>query len=128
MSEGLVSLRTALMAFVEAKAAQSQAHIKPLHNHIVERLVIEGGFRPEDISPRPPLRIETVGGDRRRHSLVYDESQANRGPPNRSGDRSRNWPCEYAPVPSTWGSACAKGPARASCSAPAPAQRLSSQP
>ena len=77
MPSGLVSLRDALLAFVEAKATQAQLHIQPLHRHIVERLTIEGGFRPEDLSPRPPLRIETLGmGRSRRHRLHYDEAAA----------------------------------------------------
>jgi hypothetical protein len=37
---------------------QSARHIKPLHWYIACRLVIEGGFRPDDITPRPPFRIE----------------------------------------------------------------------
>jgi hypothetical protein len=41
MSEGFVSLKTALHSFVEATATQSQLHIRPLHQHLVERLVIE---------------------------------------------------------------------------------------
>ena len=80
MSNGLISLRDALRAFVEAEATQSQLHIRPLHRHIVERLVIEGGFRPDDMSPHPPLRIEIVGtGRERRHRLVYDEAAARTG-------------------------------------------------
>ncbi len=80
MSNGLISLQDALRAFVEAEATQSQLHIRPLHRHIVERLVIEGGFRPNDISPHPPLRIETVGTGRQlRHRLFYDESAAHTG-------------------------------------------------
>lgn len=80
MNEQLTSLKTALIAFVEATATQSQMHIKPLHEHIVERLVIEGGFRPEDISPRPPLRIETRGkGSQQSYSLVFDAAVAQPG-------------------------------------------------
>ena len=37
---------------------QSARHIKPLHWYIACRLVIEGGFRPEDITPRPPFWVE----------------------------------------------------------------------
>lgn len=37
---------------------ESAEHIKPLHWHVACRLVIEGGFLPEDITPRPPLRAE----------------------------------------------------------------------
>jgi hypothetical protein len=80
MSNGLISLRDALRAFVEAEATQSQLHIRPLHRHIVERLVIEGGFRPDDMSPHPPLRIEVYGSGRGlRHRLVYDETAARTG-------------------------------------------------
>jgi hypothetical protein len=80
MSNGLVSLRAALQGFVEAEATQSQLHIRPMHRHIVERLVIEGGFRPDDISPRPPLLIRNVGtGRARRHVLEFDEASARPG-------------------------------------------------
>jgi hypothetical protein len=80
MGEQLISLKAALMAFVEATATQSQAHIKPLHLHIVERLVIEGGFFPEDVSPRPPLRVEKRGrGNQQSHMLIYDAAVAQPG-------------------------------------------------
>lgn len=36
---------------------QSQRHIKPLHWYVACRLVVEGGFRPSEIQPRPPLEI-----------------------------------------------------------------------
>jgi len=36
-------------------ATQSQAHIKPLHWYVACRLVLEGGFLPEEITPRPPF-------------------------------------------------------------------------
>ena len=62
MSESsLIGLREALTAFVDAERHQSQEHIRPLHEHIACRLVIEGGFRPETITPTPPLRVKTVG-------------------------------------------------------------------
>ncbi len=34
---------------------QSQQHIKPLHWYVSCRLVVEGGFRPHEIQPRPPF-------------------------------------------------------------------------
>src|SRR3954465_15897367 len=75
MDSGLAPLKDALLAFVEGQSTQSQEHIRPLHRHIVERLVIEGGPQPEDIAPCPPLRIEVVGAGRsRRYLLHYDES------------------------------------------------------
>ncbi len=73
----LVSLRDALCNFIDAGETQSQSHIKLLHWHIAERLVIEGGFNPDTIVPRPPLRIDTLGGARtRRYRLVHDPNAA----------------------------------------------------
>jgi hypothetical protein len=37
---------------------QSANHIKPLHWYVACRLVVEGGFHPDDIVPRPPFRVE----------------------------------------------------------------------
>lgn len=44
-------------------ATQSQQHIKPLHWYVASRLVLEGGFRPEELKPRPPLRLERRRGE-----------------------------------------------------------------
>lgn len=44
---------------------QSQLHIRPLHEYVTSRLVLEGGFRPSELSPRPPLRTEKTGNLRR---------------------------------------------------------------
>jgi len=41
---------------------QSQQHIKPLHWYVACRLVIEGGFRPEEITPRPPFSFRKTKG------------------------------------------------------------------
>jgi hypothetical protein len=41
---------------------QSANHIKPLHWFVACRLVIEGGFDPDDIVPRPPFRVERRSG------------------------------------------------------------------
>jgi hypothetical protein len=55
----LIGLRDALRLFVQTKEkTQSSRHIKPLHGHIASRLVIEGGFDPTDVVPRPPFRVE----------------------------------------------------------------------
>jgi hypothetical protein len=56
---------------------QSQLHIKPLHHYVACRLVLEGGFSPEDITPRPPFRIEKGGSDG--WLLVYDQNVATGG-------------------------------------------------
>jgi hypothetical protein len=54
---------TALAAFAEFTGkTQSASHIKPLHWYVASRLVIEGGFDPDDIVPRPPFRVERRAG------------------------------------------------------------------
>ena len=67
-------LTPALKVFVTNLAWQSQGHIKPLHQHLALRLVIEGGFPPEEISPHPPLRVEKNRG---KETLVFDPSVEN---------------------------------------------------
>ena len=52
---------------------QSQQHIKPLHWYVACRLVLEGGFHPDEIKARPPFRVATKG---RRHLLEFDEPYA----------------------------------------------------
>ena len=53
----------ALAAFGEfAGKTQSANHIKPLHWYVACRLVIEGGFDPDDITPRPPFRVQPRSG------------------------------------------------------------------
>lgn len=61
---------------------QSAKHIKPLHWYVACRLVIEGGFHPDNITPRPPFRVDqrrSKGESRVRHVLCYDESRAEAG-------------------------------------------------
>ena len=72
-----VSLRSALAHFVTFRGStQSQRHIKPLHWYVACRLVVEGGFDPDDIVPRPPFRVERKGG---RSTLVHDSSRGGAG-------------------------------------------------
>jgi hypothetical protein len=52
---------------------QSQEHIKPLHWYVASRLVLEGGFSPDDIAPRPPFSVQKKDG---RFLLAYDPSRA----------------------------------------------------
>lgn len=55
---------------------QSQRHVKPIHWYIVCRLVLEGGFRPEELTPRPPFRVvQRPGGN----ALHFDPSTATAG-------------------------------------------------
>jgi hypothetical protein len=63
-------LEAALAQFIAVPETQAQQHIKPLHQHIAIRLVIEGGFHREEITPHPPLLLETRGG---RNMLVLDQ-------------------------------------------------------
>lgn len=52
---------------------QSAKHIKPLHWYIACRLVLEGGFHPDLITPRPPFSVTRRRiGNRDRWSLTYD--------------------------------------------------------
>ena len=53
----------ALSAFAEFTGkTQSATHIKPLHWYVACRLVVEGGFDPDDIVPRPPFRVQRRSG------------------------------------------------------------------
>lgn len=40
---------------------QSQQHIKPLHWYVACRLVLEGGFHPNEITPHPPFSVKEKG-------------------------------------------------------------------
>jgi hypothetical protein len=52
---------------------ESAAHIKPLHWYVACRLVVEGGFHPDDIVPRPPFAATKHRGE---WTLSYDPSLA----------------------------------------------------
>lgn len=72
-----MTLRDALTTFVHhSTGAQSAAHIKPLHWYVACRLVLEGGFRPSEIKPRPPFRLTSR---KKRHVLEYDADEAGSG-------------------------------------------------
>lgn len=57
-------------------ATQSQQHIKPLHWYVACRLVLEGGFHPDDLTPRPPFNVVMR---RRQPHLEFDASLATGG-------------------------------------------------
>lgn len=59
-----------------AGAVQSQRHIKPLHWHVACRLVVEGGFHPDDVTPRPPFAVASRRG---RPVLILDPARAGHG-------------------------------------------------
>ena len=69
-----LALTPALKVFVTNLAWQSQGHIKPLHQHFALRLVLEGGFMPDEVTPHPPLRVDTVKG---KDVLLFDPSAEN---------------------------------------------------
>lgn len=69
--------REALAHFASYEGAtQSQQHIKPLHWYVACRLVIEGGFRPDEITPRPPFTFRKRKG---KWHLAYDPALAEGG-------------------------------------------------
>ena len=73
---GRYGSRYAFRHFAEfAGPTQSQKHIKPLHEYVTCRLVLEGGFRPAELEPRPPLRLDE---DEDPPILIYDAAQATR--------------------------------------------------
>lgn len=60
-----VRLQDAMRNFVTTtESTQSQRHIKPLHWHLACRLVVEGGFLPDDVTPRPPFASRPWAGRR----------------------------------------------------------------
>jgi len=72
-----VTLKEALTTFVTAaEGTQGQRHIKALHWYVACRLVIEGGFKPDEIVPRPPFTVQKAKG---RCLLLHDPSAAVQG-------------------------------------------------
>lgn len=72
-----ISLHEALHHFATFTGkTTSQKHIKPLHWYVACRLVLEGGFDPDEVTPHPPFRLEKKAG---RFSLVFDPSVATAG-------------------------------------------------
>lgn len=54
---------------------QSQRHIRPLHEYVTCRLVLEGGFRPTELTPQLPLRLEKAGN---LQGVIYDPNAITR--------------------------------------------------
>ncbi|CAG1011460.1 hypothetical protein BURK2_04270 [Burkholderiales bacterium] len=72
-----INLEEALHHFATyAGSTQSQQHIKPLHWYVACRLVIEGGFHPDNVAPRPPFSVEAKGHG---HLLSFDPATATGG-------------------------------------------------
>jgi hypothetical protein len=72
-----VSLAQALAHFAAFPGAtEGQEHIKPLHWYVACRLAIEGGFLPDEITPRPPFAVQRT---RSGLALRYDPTVAGGG-------------------------------------------------
>jgi hypothetical protein len=65
-------IESALKGFVTASSTQDQGHIKPMHKYGSLRLVLEGGFLPEELTPRSPLKHQLRGG---KYLLSFDFAQ-----------------------------------------------------
>lgn len=76
-----VRLTDAISEFTDPRhSTQSSKHIKPLHWHVACRLVVEGGFSPDDVTPRPPFVVNSKGGgSNRRYFLEYAPESAGSG-------------------------------------------------
>jgi hypothetical protein len=74
-------LREALEVFVRASAGvQGSGHIRPLHWYVASRLVVEGGFHPDCITPRPPFVVESRRvANRLRLYLQHDPTKGGSG-------------------------------------------------
>ncbi|MBX3382677.1 MAG: hypothetical protein KF864_04110 [Phycisphaeraceae bacterium] len=72
-----LALGQALESFVlNISGHQGQRHIRPLHYYVASRLVVEGGFHPDEITPRPPFRVTDVAGHKH---LEHDPSSGGSG-------------------------------------------------
>jgi hypothetical protein len=69
------TLEQALAALGGGSKTQSGQHIKPFHSHCSTRLVVEGGFPPEWMHPRPPM--ESKAGTNNRYQLSYSKAAEN---------------------------------------------------
>lgn len=71
----------AFTAFATHKVkTESARHIKPLHWYVACRLVLEGGFHPNNITPRPPFDVVVRRkGGRNRYMLSYDPALGGTG-------------------------------------------------
>lgn len=70
----LTTMDVALVRFHSLEGLRGQHHVKPMHQYVAMRLVVEGGFLPEEISPRPPLSATRRGSH---HVLRVDEDASN---------------------------------------------------
>lgn len=76
-----LTLRQALEAFVLGLPShQSARHIRRMHWYVACRLVVEGGFHPDTITPHPPFRaVKQVSRGRARTYLKFEPDAARGG-------------------------------------------------
>jgi len=65
-ASSIPTLGNGLVRLCKVVGTQSGEHIKPIHAYCAARLVLEGGFPPEWVSPRPPL------SSKRKTNTVYE--------------------------------------------------------
>ncbi|HCA46605.1 MAG TPA: hypothetical protein DEP45_04355 [Armatimonadetes bacterium] len=70
----LTTVEHALGRFHALEGLRGQGHIKPLHQYVAMRLVVEGGFLPDEVTPHPPLIAKRSSGS---WFLEIDEGAAN---------------------------------------------------
>jgi hypothetical protein len=67
-----IGLKEALREFAVAMyGTASQRHIRPLHWYMACRLCLEGGFDPDEITPRPPFRVSASSSGGKRRMIEY---------------------------------------------------------
>ncbi|MBI4582123.1 MAG: hypothetical protein HY718_20675 [Planctomycetes bacterium] len=72
-----IGLRDALREFaLAAHGTTSQRHIKPLHWYVACRLCLEGGFHPDEITPRPPFKVHESGAGANLRRLIEHDPEA----------------------------------------------------
>lgn len=71
-ASGIPTLTEGLAQLCRVAGTQSGEHIKPIHAYCAARLVLEGGFPPEWVSPRPPLVSDRINNAV--HGLGYSET------------------------------------------------------
>src|SRR5208283_2061105 len=69
------TLEQALVALGGSAKTQSGLHIRPFHGHCSSRLLLEGGFPPEWMHPRPAMASKACSNNR--YELSYSKAAEN---------------------------------------------------
>ncbi|HEV2342206.1 MAG TPA: hypothetical protein VGS15_10455 [Candidatus Acidoferrales bacterium] len=75
-SNPVITLQDGIIRLCNVIGTQAGEHIKPIHAHCAARLVLEGGFPPEWVSPRPPYSSKRISNAV--HALQYTEGAADK--------------------------------------------------